>query len=462
MPPALSFNRPYYTSPSKLVLAPLEIQKRLVLSKLRNAVPDPNEEFIKTESMRMKKARNWEEKQKRLEKERAMKEKNKVDALNAKRARQEEERVKQRANVNLKRGLKVAKVEERVANSRLTYNLEARQTMKGRREFREEMKRRREARKELEANNKAELKASLAERVEKMTDREERERVRIERLEEKKQEQERHAAEQHDFHRSRIEKMQKEAKERKIRIQEAKKELQSGRKQAWQAELLRKGKIERLNEKREKKIMELKKEWESTRNKVSLNRATFVSRLDSILQAASNQMEGGEGAWVERINNNSEDFVVNLDIQDASPLRSPVAARNRKRANTPVTPQDYFKVPDAEEETPEGAGGIAEVTDRSEETVRKSNVTPFKDGEKSFTFDDLASPTAEIDGQGAEEEEEEEEEEGHIFSPLDPAMKRGYSFTYTPSRVPDDAELERMSPLQRTYTAMKLSKGEDA
>jgi hypothetical protein len=41
-------------------------------------------------------------------------------------------------------------------------------------------------------------------------------------------------------------------------------------------------------------------------------------------------------------------------------------------------------------------------------------------------------------------------------------MKRGYSFSYTPSRVPNDDELERMSPLQRTYTAMKLSKGEDA
>jgi len=67
--PTTSFHRPHYTSPSKLVLTPLEVQKRVVLSKLRAAVADPNYAFIRSESLRIKKARDWEEKQKRLEKE---------------------------------------------------------------------------------------------------------------------------------------------------------------------------------------------------------------------------------------------------------------------------------------------------------------------------------------------------------------------------------------------------------
>lgn len=39
------------------------------MSKLRAAVADPNYAFIRSESLRIKKARDWEEKQKRLEKE---------------------------------------------------------------------------------------------------------------------------------------------------------------------------------------------------------------------------------------------------------------------------------------------------------------------------------------------------------------------------------------------------------
>ena len=46
---------------------------------------------------------------------------------------------------------------------------------------------------------------------------------------------------------------------------------------------------------------------------------------------------------------------------------------------------------------------------------------------------------------------------GSSTSPL----KRGFSFAYTPSQLPSDADIEKMSPLQRTYTALKLKRGED-
>jgi hypothetical protein len=465
MPP-LTFNRPYYTSPTKLVLAPLEQQRRIVLSKLRAAVPDPNERFIKSEGIKMKKARDWEEKQKRLEKEKKAKEKLMKDKVEAKRTRQAEERAKQQGCVNLRRCSKIAQVEERVASARREYNVQAHQTVKGRREFREEMRRRKTARKEAVSADNAMLKTSLAERVHNMTAMEERGRIRNEKLEEKKQEQERHALEQQDMHRGRIERLQKEAKDKTLRILESKKKLQARRKHAWQAELLSKGKIDRLNEKREENIVKIENEWIARRNKVSLNRASFVSRLDAVLRAASDQQMGDSEFAREGTKGISDmqDYSVDVNIEETSPLRSPVAARNRKRANTPVTPQDFFGSPDHE-----GAaeGEVEGGNDSSGETILKSNVTPFKKerwgGEEesdALTFDDIASPTAEIESGG---EEEEEEEEMHIFSPSNlTAMKRGYSFSYTPSRVPNDDELERMSPLQRTYTAMKLSKGEDA
>ena len=474
MPP-LTFNRPYYTSPSKLVLAPLEQQRRIVLSKLRAAVPDPNEHFIKSESVGMKKAKDWEEKQKRLEKEKKAKEKLKKDKVEAKKARQEEEKAKQQGNVNMRRGLKIAQIEKRVASSRREYNLQAHQTVVGRREFREEMKRRKEARKEAASADKEMIKTSLVGRVHKMTDRQEKEKIRIEKLEEKKREQERQVLEQQDMHRERIERLRKEAEGKKQRIRESKKKLQAGRKQAWQAELLRKGKLDRLNEKRDENIDKIENEWIARRNKVSLNRASFVSRLDAVLRAASDQVGDREFARDEDTRGipGLHDYNVDLDIEEASPLRSPVAAKNRKRANTPVTPQDFFSSPGIEAEgAVEGAAG--KENDSSGETIRKSNVTPLKEegwgGEEEadfFTFDDIASPSAEINGGGTEDKEisdgGKEEGEGHIFSPSNlTAMKRGYSFSYTPSRVPNNEELERMSPLQRTYTAMKLNKGEDA
>jgi len=267
-----------------------------------------------------------------------------------------------------------------------------------------------------------------------------------------------------------IYRLQEEEKERKRRIQEAKKKLQSGRKQAWQAELLRKGKIELLGGIREKKLEARKKEWVERKNKAGINRASFVSRLDSLLQAASTQME--EEAWVPSMVREDEEKTIDLEIHEASPLRSPLASKNRKRASTPVTPKDFFTAPEFE-----NSYGPAH---SSEETIRKSNVTPGKGEGGEFTFDDIVDPSAEIDNEvldqdrnrDKDDDEDEDEEEGkdnidehsmgHLFSPLDPEMKRGYSFSYTPTRVPDDDELERMSPLQRTYTTMKLSKGEDA
>jgi hypothetical protein len=40
-------------------------------------------------------------------------------------------------------------------------------------------------------------------------------------------------------------------------------------------------------------------------------------------------------------------------------------------------------------------------------------------------------------------------------------LKRAFSFSYPPSPIPDDKTYSMMSPLQRTYTALKMTRGED-
>ena len=103
-----------------------------------------------------------------------MKEKTKADTLSAKRAKKEVEIAKQKANANLRRGLRLARIMEKVATSQSEYNLQIHQSVVGRREFREEMKRKKEARRKTESAEKKGLKASLAERVHNMSDMEER------------------------------------------------------------------------------------------------------------------------------------------------------------------------------------------------------------------------------------------------------------------------------------------------
>ena len=44
-----------------------------------------------------------------------------------------------------------------------------------------------------------------------------------------------------------------------------------------------------------------------------------------------------------------------------------------------------------------------------------------------------------------------------------PKLQRGFSFAFSPTsaNLPSPDELEQMSPLQRTYTALKLTRGQE-
>lgn len=284
-------------------------------------------------------------------------------------------------------------------------------------------------------------------------------------------------------------KMREEELKKKELIKSQKADLQNQRKLAWKEQLKKNGKIERLKDKREKEILKKEKEWIKTKNQVAVNRATFVDRLDAVVDSTRNMFEQHvnynedekKSDSVKSFNSNDTptEYKVNIEIDETSLIRGV------QRVMTPCSPKDFFKWDNFEEEEGGEGGEEKEVevslgsqateetevrslgSQVTEETVKRSNVGGVTGGGNIFSPGDpgLVSPDAYVGknptNPSTPKQERKRFEESDIFSPLDPAMTRGYSFSFTPAAVPSDDAIENMSPLQRTYTALKLRRGDD-
>ena len=87
-------------------------------------------------------------------------------------------------------------------------------------------------------------------------------------------------------------------------------------------------------------------------------------------------------------------------------------------------------------------------------------VDEFKNPIATPTFDFLDD--AGFFATSSPQQQKQQQQQQQQPSSLPGGMKRGFSFSYTPSNfVPTKEEISSMSPLQRTYTALKLERGED-
>ena len=197
-------------------------------------------------------------------------------------------------------------------------------------------------------------------------------------------------------------------------------------------------------------------------------------------------------------------YDVEIDVGKNSPIRA-----TRMRAPTPVTPKDFFSgFNDLEADGGDSNGGDSNGGDSdggdsdgggvpglfsdfdgasisvvssnarnssSDSTVPRNNTTPQKHPQQFESYPSPSStpvasssspPPTPLRPPQTPSNVGGLSSDGFLFSPLSPSMTRGYSFAYTPShrpapRAPTDEDIDRMSPLQRTYTALKMRRGED-
>ena len=337
------------------------------------------------------------------------------------------------------------------------------------------MKLRKDARKKLQEENKDTIKSAIESQVREIREKGELDRQRRQKIDEKSQEREANALDQQQIHVERIRKSREDELLRKKRIQEEKLRLQSKRKQAWNDKLLKNGRLEALGGKREENLKLRERQWELRKNTVSMNRATYMSRFDSLLKSTAMQM--GQDIEDDKFSSrrpgkvepstsdeDQDSFVIDLTIETSSPIRN----RGRPDVETPVTPQDFFDYkkgaspfdPRSSDEHVEEGRDEGEGNDDNDNDHDHHNSESENNVNESNDANAKAKAEAESDV-AATEGGRTFRKSDHIFSPLSPGMKRGYSFTITPTRIPLDEEIEKMSPLQRTYTTLKMKRGED-
>ncbi|GMI15514.1 hypothetical protein TrVE_jg1654 [Triparma verrucosa] len=461
-----------------ILLAPIELQKRVILQKIRlSKTKDLDEKWQKKESLKILKSKRGTEKLERVKSEK----KAKSDALESKKLQKDlkrrEEEARQSAHVSLRRhAQESARIKSQTLKSQ-KYNLDMHSYVTAKKAFQAEMKARRDARRKKREEEKSSLKVALAAKIGETQKNVEARKRRETNISKKMNDVVDISAAEAMKQREKVLKMREEEIKKKMVIKQQKEALQNKRKLAWQEQLKRNLHIEALNNKREDNLKRKQKAWDATKNQVAVNRATFVDRLDAVLDSTRIMfdhlhVDADVGFEDEKKDADpSPSMRVNVEIGDTSPIRAGV-----KRAMTPVTPKDFFKW---EEDAPEeirGSPDGSDVTEETEATVKASNVSSthgniFSPGDPGLVSPDAhpKNPATQTQNKTPPAEEtvttprqtRPSFEENDIFSPLDPSMTRGYSFSFTPAPVPSDDEIATMSPLQRTYTALKLRRGED-
>jgi hypothetical protein len=297
---------------------------------------------------------------------------------------------------------------------------------------------------------------------------------------------------------------------------------QFSRKEEWHEQLRKQKMVEDLKEKRAAALAEMKERKREEGRRRELETSKVVQRSEGLLASVKQQFDKRhagkreDASWTHGGAESEENFFTEFNVSYAggSPFKVDVDVDSLGKTSpvSPVTPYDFFHKHNLglnldevnevkQEEKKEGEGGAEGVdgkTQRSgasqstEATFKHSNKTPVKAATSEGGEGDEGDEGEE--GEGGEEEDEfaglhtpgvpglvsdkknsppkRVDREGDPFSSPPPkfdvdgeisksALKRGFSFAYKPSELPSEDEIERMSPLQRTYTALKLKRGED-
>ena len=371
--------------------------------------------------------------------------------------------------------------------------------MKSKKEFQAEMRRRKEERKLRHDEQKKTLKGALTAKVESLKAKQEVSKKRATNLCIKLQNVSGMSAKDAKEQRERVLKMREEEHDKMKLIGEQKATLQNRRKLAWQEQLMKNGKIEALKNKREKAIEAREKEWVKVKNAVAVNRSNFTSRLDAVVSQSKRQYahlhpwedeyyvgykgeekksDSGVGSeerqdsalktalqGIKEAKNSAFTFDVSIDVGLDSPIRAAALAR----APTPVSPKDFFRgFPTVSVPTDVFATPMADAGSESDSdvTLKRPNTSAARGPGRGGPLASSPSPCgSRLDPSSTPVASERAPDSGFLFSPLSPSMTRGYSFAFAPAAplqaVPTDEQVERMSPLQRTYTELRVRKGED-
>ena len=128
----LNFNR-RIIKPQQLLYTPLEIQKRAILAKLRDSkTRGLDSTWQEEESKRMYKSKKLKEKKERIEATKKAKALSRIATVEQKKIRREKERSMQQHSVQIRRALKVARIEEGRKEKFMKYNASMFQTVVGR------------------------------------------------------------------------------------------------------------------------------------------------------------------------------------------------------------------------------------------------------------------------------------------------------------------------------------------
>ena len=548
MPPVpniKTFARPSTVHPHTR-FSPLVLQKRTVLSKLRNArILNADSLWQKSKSMAIVKELNLKAKLEGIKVAKKVKEDGVFMKKEVRREKKREEKLLQRRVVDLKRAGKIGCIEKANGVAATTYNSEISASILTRREFKEEMEGKKREKKEREMKDKEGLKSMLVEKMDVMQDRKEKEKVRDSKTQAlaaaslKKAVQER-AAIHLDVMAMRS---AKEALASKIEME--KRETLNKRKVKWHEDFKRGKKQEEMERKREGNIEKREEGRAANTRKETVTVKGGGGRNDALVRAVqrrfgevpvakktgkvaarrdrkidrrskkATQLFGGDGRVEEEVSavpssspSSEENFFTDFNI-NVTPTKFNTAGSFDSMDGSPVTPKDFFSHTmrtgafdeEQDEDDTSPTSGTGTVT--TEATARHSNKIPEKGRGGGFEEDGPSCESGEREGTGFGEEpaglqhtpgvpglvshtkKETPSSEASIaarmqfsspvphpnfnsHTPLSGSfvqkqgnLKRGFSFAYTPAVVPSDAEIDKMSPLQRTYTALKLKRGED-
>ena len=258
-------NRPSaYTIPSfktsstrrqSLLRAPVELQKRIILNKLRVAKTRGHDERWEAQaSAEIVKGKKLAAKRERVAAEKKRKEKAAKEKAKDRERKRREEAEMQLRNFSLKRHAREG-AKRRVADGLFKkYNEDAAAFIKAKKEFKAEMRRRKDEKKQRQDEQKSTLKGQFTAKVEGLKVKEQVKQRRETNLGIKLQNVSGMTSKEAKEQAQRVLKMREDASAKKKLIADQKAALQNKRKLAWQEQLMRNGMLEALMNKRNKAI----------------------------------------------------------------------------------------------------------------------------------------------------------------------------------------------------------------